>query len=340
MLATSKLTDLLYGKLSDQIAFEYLLALSNQKPTAALINELINNIQSLNRYSVFESQYKLDIKNANLIDCCGTGGSGMPHYNTSTAVSFVLAAGGLKVAKFGNRSASGISGSFDFLEYLGLPIISSKDNLLDILHITNLCFLFAPQFYPGLARLAPLRKALGKPTIFNLIGPLLNPLRPTFRILGTPKSDAQKAIADYLFSYKACKKALVVRSESGLDELDPTTNNIILHVDEKGIRENQLTPTILASTPLETPSSTIIAPTALAITPQENAHLFNELITDFISSPPYFRHLVTLNAGAGFFIADAAASIEEGQELASNLLASGAVLNKYEQCRSIYAKYS
>jgi anthranilate phosphoribosyltransferase len=347
MLATAKLIDLVSGKLSDQLAYEYLLEMSNEEPNAAALNDLIISIREANKENsilsstnefLAQSDIEKDIKNIqkDIIDCCGTGGSGMPHYNTSTSVSFVLAAGGLKVAKFGNRAASGVSGSFDFLEYLGFPVILSSEaiddilDILDILQTTNLCFLFAPHFYPSLARLSSIRKSLGKPTLFNLVGPLLNPLRPSFRIIGTPKTDAQKAIADYLFLYKACTKALVVRADSGLDELDPTARNEILSIDRQSINSSYLDLSIKADSRLNGP----------LLTAKENAIIFNKMIRGTLSCTDYYVNSVTLNAGAGFFIAGKSSSIEEGQKLANNLLSSGTVLAKYEQCRNMYAKYT
>src|SRR5262249_50858772 len=118
------------------------------------------------------------------IDCCGTGGSGSGKFNTSTAVAFVLAAAGLKVIKFGNRSASGSSGSVDFLMKCGFPTSIKSDAVETIFERTNVLFLNARDVYPAVGSLAEIRKKIGKPSILNYIGPLLNPARPSFRILG------------------------------------------------------------------------------------------------------------------------------------------------------------
>ena len=146
MLTTSQITDLFAGKLSDQLAIQYLLELSKQNPSPALINELVNGLRELSDCSIVEPLLKSFASIGDFIDCCGTGGSGKSHYNTSTSVAFVLAAGGLKVAKFGNRSASGASGSFDFLELLGIPITMPSSQLAGMLEKTNLVFLFARNF--------------------------------------------------------------------------------------------------------------------------------------------------------------------------------------------------
>ncbi len=324
MLAISKITNLLNGKLSDQEARDCLLALNAQTLNADLINEVITGIRQTSDPSLLNLLTDPDI-----IDCCGTGGSGIVNYNTSTSVAFVLAAGGLKVAKFGNRAASGSSGSVDFLEYLGIPASLPFAALKNIFEITNLAFLFAPQFYPSLVKLAPIRKSLGEPTIFNIIGPLLNPCRPGFRILGTASTAAQKAIAEYLFSDKDNKKSLVVHADSGLDELDPAANNNLLLVEQSGITQSSLS------------SNKKMEPWgAPSLVERERARIFQDMIGGLSGPTNYFQALVMLNAGAGFFLAGKTTSIEEGQELAANLLSSGAVLDKYEQCRSVYAQFT
>ena len=161
--------------------------------------------------------------NTMIIDCCGTGGSGKEHFNTSTAIAFVLAAGGLKTAKFGNKAATGKSGSFDFLQALGLPLITKPQHSYEIMAETNLCFLFAPVYYPHLAHLTKVRSKLGKATAFNFVGPLLNPVNPGIKYIGTFCPDIQRAMADYYLLYSKETKAFIVRAFSGLDELDPVS---------------------------------------------------------------------------------------------------------------------
>src|SRR6202034_2101995 len=125
---------------------ECLIELSAEKPSADLINDLINTINEIN------DQAKPPVpslgNNSDFIDCCSTGASGLPHYNTSTTVAFILASGGVKVTKFGNRSSKNNSGSFNFLEALGIPDSLPVSQLTAIFDQTNIAFLFAPQFYP------------------------------------------------------------------------------------------------------------------------------------------------------------------------------------------------
>ncbi len=329
MLAISQIKDLFAGKLPDPHAYQCLLDLNKEKPSAAMLNELVNSILETNDCSANESLLQEFGSGTKLIDCCSTGGSGLSHYNTSTAVSFVLASGGLNVVKFGNRSASSLSGSFDFLESLGMAISLPVEKIFKAWQQTKIAFLFAPHFYPTLAKLAPIRKAINVPTILNIIYPLLSPLKPSLRLLGTTNQDAQQAIADYLFSYTANEKSFVIRAMSGLDELDPVSANSIMQVDRSGIKE--------ISYPADSPAD-IYPETEGSLTAKDNAFLFKEIISTPEFSGTYFQDLITLNAAAGFLLAGKVDSFPEGQELATHLLQSGKVLAKYEQCRRIYAE--
>jgi len=126
-----------------------------------------------------------------VFDCCGTGGDGANTFNISTGAAFITAAMGVPTAKHGNRAVSSKSGSADVLEALGVNIVVSPENAAQCLRTTNFCFLFAPHFHPAMKHVAPVRKELGIPTLFNLLGPLLNPARCTHQIIGTP--DCEKA---------------------------------------------------------------------------------------------------------------------------------------------------
>ena len=139
--------------------------------------------------------------------------------------------------------------------------------------------------------MAPLRKAIPGRTIFNLIGPLLNPVNPPLRILGTATKESQQAIADYLLSYTSNKNSFVVRADSGIDELDPSSNNSILTVTHSSI-----VPSILSSSIAKQTINSV------SLTVSENVRLFKHVISDFSSAPLYLRSLITLNAGAGFFL--------------------------------------
>ena len=152
-----------------------------------------------------------------LVDTCGTGGDGANTFNISTAVAFVAAACGAQVAKHGNRSASGKVGSADVLEAVGLNLKAPTHQVVQALNAAGVTFLFAPGWHPALVGLAPLRRALGVRTVFNLLGPLVNPLRPDFQVLGVGAADLLDPMADAL-ARLGCSRAVVVFGHGGLDE--------------------------------------------------------------------------------------------------------------------------
>tara|TARA_Y100001968_G_scaffold204057_1_gene187350 strand:- start:283 stop:1314 length:1032 start_codon:yes stop_codon:yes gene_type:complete len=159
----------------------------------------------------------LPIPSLEMVDTCGTGGDGADTFNISTAVAFLSAACGAKVAKHGNRSASGKVGSADVLEGLGIPLDAPLDKALSAVSEKNITFLFAPKWHSSLVNLAPLRKSLGIRTIFNLLGPLVNPLKPRYQVLGVAKPDLLDPMSEALFGM-GLDKAVVVHGYGGLDE--------------------------------------------------------------------------------------------------------------------------
>ncbi len=265
------------------------------------------------------------------IDCSGTGGSGISCYNTSTAVAFVLAASGLTVTKFGNRAVSSASGSFDLLEALGFSAsipITEVDNLLQE---TNLVFLFAPQAYPALAQLAQIRKELAVKTIFNYIGPLLNPFKPTYRLMGISNATMQRIVADYLANHVQPKRALIVRSENNLDELSPYSPITLIEVS--GHKTNETIYDARTISKREIPEETT------ALNPEEGAKALVKLFEGKDQASDYYE-LVCLNAGAGLYAAERVGSIEEGRLQARELLKDGSVLKKLDQLRRAYARFN
>ncbi|MEG3438770.1 anthranilate phosphoribosyltransferase [Pannus brasiliensis CCIBt3594] len=153
-----------------------------------------------------------------VIDTCGTGGDGASTFNISTAVAFVAAAGGVKVAKHGNRSASSKVGSADVLEYLGVNLAAPIERGSEALDAVGVTFLFAPGWHPALKSVAGLRKTLKVRTVFNLLGPLVNPLRPTGQVIGVYDRQFLEAIATSL-ARLGTGKAIIVHGREKLDEV-------------------------------------------------------------------------------------------------------------------------
>jgi len=324
MLTRETILDLASAKMTEQKAAEHLAALSIDSLTADIIKEFVSAIRQLSD----DKPFSLARSTEPLVDCCGTGGSGKPHFNTSTTVAFILAAAGVNVAKFGGRSATGVSGSFDFLDGLGVARVSEPKALEDIFEQTNLVFLFAPDFYPSFAKLAPIRKKLGVKTIFNVIGPLLNPANPDVRMLGTQPGDIQRSMAQCLCEDANLINSMVISAASGLDEIDPNTDNLCLNIANGQIQEQTINFEDSNDSPAELLSTA------------QNVDVFLKLIETYENVPNYFQRLVTINAGAALKLTGQVNTLEDGRRLAISLLQSDTVREKFLQVRTAYANYS
>ncbi|OYT73419.1 MAG: anthranilate phosphoribosyltransferase [Chloracidobacterium sp. CP2_5A] len=253
-----------------------------------------------------------------VFDCCGTGGSGRPHFNVSTTVAFVLAAGGVRVVKFGNRAATSASGSFDLLERLGVPVECPLERLPGLLEATSLAFLYAPQCYPALKSVAAARRRFGRPTLFNYIGPLLHPLRPARRLVGVSHPRMQAFIAQWLAADSRLQRAIVVRGDDHSDELAPRGASVIYDVTPRRVSKYPWVSAEVAA-----------AAGAPDYAPETNVELFWRIVTSADAASLAY-HGVRLNAGLGFVAAGRAATVAEGAALAAELLASGRVKRQVE----------
>lgn len=183
-----------------------------------------------------------------LVDTCGTGGDGANTFNISTAVAFTAAACGANVAKHGNRSASGKVGSADVLEGLGLQLNSPMETVVAALASSGVTFLFAPAWHPALVNLAPLRRSLGVRTIFNLLGPLVNPLTPEAQVLGVANAELLDPMAEALQELEL-NRAVVVHGSGGLDEASLQGPNQLRILENGFVRSDQLHPSDFGLTP-------------------------------------------------------------------------------------------
>jgi len=165
-----------------------------------------------------------------LVDTCGTGGDGANTFNISTAVAFVASACGVNVSKHGNRSASGKVGSADVLSNLGMNLNAPLENVINALDDIGITFLFAPAWHKSLAKLAPIRKDLGVRTVFNLLGPLVNPLRPNAQVLGVASEDLLKPMALALQKL-GMQRAIVIYGYGGLDEASLEGENKVIFLE-------------------------------------------------------------------------------------------------------------
>lgn len=258
-----------------------------------------------------------------VFDTCGTGGSGLSTANTSTAVAFVLAAAGVHVAKHGNRASSGRCGSSDLLEELGIPVAVGPDAAARLLERTGLAFLFAPAYHPALAAIAPVRRALGFRTVFNLLGPLCNPAGARRQLLGLADAGALAVVAEALGRLGA-DDALVVCGDDGLDEVSLVTGTAGLRVGAAaGPVAFRTSPEALG---LEPATSAAIAGGG----PAENAAIFERVLGG--DEGPHGR-LAWINAGVALTVAGTATDPAAGVNLARELLRSGAVRQTFDRYR-------
>ncbi len=245
-----------------------------------------------------------------VVDTCGTGGDGKATINVSTAAALVVAATGrARVAKHGNRSVSSRSGSADVLEQLGVSIASTPPRATRGLAEQGFAFLFAPGFHPAMARLAPVRRAMGLRTVMNLCGPLTNPARPDRQIIGVYDEPAARTIA-HAMVHLGVARGLVVTG-LGFDEATPCGPFLALHVSAEGVRESVIDPLDLGFARC--------APEALAGgSPEENASLLEGVLAGATGAQ---RDAVVLNAALALTLCDLA--FEEARAIAEEAIDSG-----------------
>jgi anthranilate phosphoribosyltransferase len=174
------------------------------------------------------------------LDVCGTGGDKLKTLNISTAVAFVLASSGIKIAKHGNRAVSSASGSADIFTHLGIAFDDNIKNIDNNLRDYNLSFLFAPYFHPILKNVAEIRKSINEPTIFNYIGPLLNPVNPQQQIIGTSNKNIMHKIAEVLLKNNPLGSFYVVHGFDGMDEITISDNSYLLKISQQKIHEIEI----------------------------------------------------------------------------------------------------
>ena len=267
---------------------------------------------------------KIDIKDKeHLIDCCGTGGDGANTFNISTCVAIILASGGVKVAKHGNRAVSSKSGSLDVLEALGIKTDYSKEESEKILEEKNMVFLLAPTYNGGMKNVGKERGELGTRTIFNMLGPLLNPAPLTGQLMGVYDENLIDSVGSVLLEL-GLKRALVVHGNDGLDELTTTTTSVVCEVKDGKTRKFTLDPKDYGI-----PYADIKEITGGDA--KDNAKIILDILNG-VKGPK--RDIVVLNAGAGFFAASITDSIEDGIKLANELIDNKKALAKYKELAS------
>ena len=258
-----------------------------------------------------------------LVDTCGTGGSGVDSFNISTAVAFTAAACGARVAKHGNRSASGRVGSADVLEALGLDLGAPAERVVGALRTAGVTFLFAPGWHPALVGLAPLRRSLGVRTVFNQLGPLVNPLRPESQVLGVARPEQLDPMAEAL-RLLGQHRAVVVHGHGGLDEATLSGASELRLVENGVVRPETLDPEALGLEPA--PMEALLGGDVAT-----NRAILEAVLQGRGSRAQ--REVVALNAALVLWAADLASSPAAAVPLAFSALADGSAWRRLEQLR-------
>lgn len=260
-----------------------------------------------------------------LIDTCGTGGDGAGTFNISTAVAFVAAAAGVPVAKHGNRSASSRVGSADVLESLGVNLAAPVEKIQAALQAVGITFLFAPGWHPALKVVAPMRRTLKVRTVFNLLGPLVNPMRPTGQVIGVCDPALLETIAQAL-NQLGMQQAIVVYGRERLDEAGLGDTSDLAVLSNRQITRMSLHPVDLGIEPA--PLSAIAGGDV-----QQNAEIMRSVLQG--GGTQAQRDVVALNAAlalqVGGVVNSAAEPYQAGLSLARDILSSGAAWEKLEQ---------
>ncbi len=258
------------------------------------------------------------------IDMVGTGGDKSGTFNISTASSLIVASCGVWVAKHGGRSSTSQSGSMDVVECLGLRPMDTLEAVKASLHSHRYAYLSAPLFNQALKSFGPLRKALGFPTLFNIVGPLVNPLQLKRQVIGVYCKDLIKKVSEVLKINGSCH-ALVVHSEDGLDELSISAPTHMAELKDGKIEEYVVDPSEVGL-----PFASLHEVKGGA--PRENAKIIRRILSGDIQGPPF--DILVLNSAAGLLVADKVKNLREGVKLARDAIVSGkaqALLNKLTQ---------
>ena len=261
------------------------------------------------------------LHNLDVLEIVGTGGDGSNSFNISTTSSLVIAAGGVPVAKHGNRAASSKSGAADVLETLGVKITLTPERSAEILKKINICFLFAQNYHIAMRYVAPIRKELGIRTVFNILGPLSNPAGANMELMGVYDQSLVEPLAQVMANL-GVNRGMVVYGQDSLDEISMCAPTSVCEIRDGKFTSYEITPEQFGYERCEKGALT-------GGTPAENAEITKAILKGEEKGPK--RQAVCLNAGAALYIAGKAASIEEGVKLAESLIDSGAALKKLEE---------
>jgi len=267
------------------------------------------------------------------VDVCGTGGDGHNTFNISTTAALIIASAEITVAKHGNRAVTSKSGSADVLESLGIRIDLTPEEAAQSLHDHHFAFLFAPHYHPAFKHIGPARKLCaerGHRTLFNFLGPLLNPVRPNAQLIGVPRKEMCESLAHVLQSL-GTRRGMVISGElegEQIDEFSPDGETSIAEFyQDRGFSTSTLSS---ENFPFQKSSLQDLTGGDAAT----NAEITRRILNGEETGPK--RDAALLNAGAGLLVADRTKNLVEGWNLASHLVHEGIAMKKLEELRQSY----
>ncbi len=256
-----------------------------------------------------------------VMEIVGTGGDEVGTFNISTTSAFVVAAGGVPVAKHGNRSVSSKSGAADVLERLGARLDLTPEQNVEVLKKANMCFMFAQVYHTSMKNVGPVRKEMGARTIFNILGPLTNPARANMQLMGVYREELVEPMAQVL-SNLGVVRGLVVNGSDGLDEATMTGATHMCEIREGKFRTYDLTPEALGM-------RRCTLQDLVGGTPEENARISRDILTGKLKGPK--RDAVILNSALSLYLGIDDCSIPECVKMANEIIDSGKAGDKLEQ---------
>ncbi len=294
----------------------FLAALSTKSTKAETIDEISGCAEAMRSHAIPVSHPGMET-----LEIVGTGGDRSRTFNISTTAAMVIAAAGIKVSKHGNRAASSDSGTADCQEALGVNIYQDPEKALDLLKKVGICFFFAQKYHTSMKYVGAIRRELGFRTVFNILGPLTNPAKPEYYVLGVYDEYLVEPLAKVLDKIGA-KRALVVYGKDKLDEISASAPTTVCELRDGFYRTSTICPEdfgLVRGTKDE----------LLGGTPEENAATTRDILAGKIRGTR--RNAVVLNAGAGIYIGGKAASLAEGIAMAEELIDNGAAAKVLEQ---------
>lgn len=316
--AYTVMNEIMSGETSPTQNAAFLAALSTKSTTAETIDEIAGCAAAMREHAA-RVEHHMDV-----MEIVGTGGDGAHSFNISTTSALVAAAGGIRVAKHGNRAASSQCGTADCQEALGVNINLSPEKCVELLEKAGICFFFAQKYHTSMKYVGSIRKELGIRTVFNILGPLTNPASPSMQLLGVYDRSLVEPLARVLTSL-GVKRGMVVYGTDKLDEISVSAPTFICEFDRGNYRA-------YTAFPEDFGFSTCKKQELAGGTPKENAAITLSILKGGKGSK---RNAVLLNAGAALYIGGKAKDLAEGAVLAAELIDSGAALAKLEAFRTL-----